>query len=261
MTHMPTYGDVDPPRGFQALVQALDDLGQDDLFSIADWPSKRIHNRGPRYENTARAEFARLAKSFSYLPDPPGKDIWQPLRLALGESGRRYVLRGDCEDAALTLLVYLLAVGIPRGTMTIVMCHIHEPGEEPRGHAVLAIETTETTLICDFLLRDGEGDIQPWDAPVFRGELPGYAARYEWISRQKPGQAAWVSCVEPPTLDDVVDSVSDPDVDTPPDESGPARDKIVERLDSVEKEVGILRDRLNTLETGRNLLAGKPPGL
>ncbi|MGI9502077.1 MAG: hypothetical protein ACR2RE_03355 [Geminicoccaceae bacterium] len=205
---MPTYGNVAPPKGFMALVKMLEETGKTYPFSLANVPDDRLKT-GASLLDEIHSEFDLLKRFYTYKSDPEGKDIWQPLRIAKAPIGSSLtsVLVGDCEDWCLTFIVWLLGAGIPRGAMSIITCELHDSNEIPIsiGHAVVAVETTETTLICDSTLNKP----MPWDAPIFRGEVPGFNAVYEWISRQKPGQEHWVSCRPPPTLSDVVDEIEE----------------------------------------------------
>ncbi|WP_422366424.1 cell wall hydrolase [Pelagibius sp.] len=58
------------------------------------------------------------------------------------DHGRRF-LRGNCNDFAPFLMLRLMAAGIPRGALRLVVCRFGE-----QGHMVLAVETTAGTLIC-----------------------------------------------------------------------------------------------------------------
>lgn len=126
---------------------------------------------------TAVEVFDRLKGAFLYTPDP-GSDIWDSGRFATirGVFRDRQVFRGDCEDFAFEALRRALAAGIAMGAMRIVVCRL----PDHRGHAVLAFEAADRTLVADCL----RPTLRPWDAPDFAG--------YQWIAASQPGQWPWL---------------------------------------------------------------------
>jgi predicted transglutaminase-like cysteine proteinase len=109
----------------------------------------------------------QVNRRFRQVSDPAGQDDWRADAVA----------RGDCEDMALAKRRLLLAEGWPRGALRLVVALV-----EGEHHLVLAVETTEGTLVLD--------NLQP--APMPWGELP-----YRWVMLERPSVPAWWSDLAP----------------------------------------------------------------
>jgi len=74
-------------------------------------------------------------------------DSWDLLRLD------NAIVKGDCEDAALTKKELLIAKGVPAGAMRLAL--VQQPHHKGRGvvldHAVLVVETTGGSFVLDSL--------------------------------------------------------------------------------------------------------------
>lgn len=79
---------------------------------------------------------------------------------------------GDCEDYALTKRARLIEAGLPHEDLRLATCWT----EEDEYHAVLTVETNETTMVLDNRFPYP----YKWSVPAYR-----------WHKRQKPGRLKW----------------------------------------------------------------------
>jgi predicted transglutaminase-like cysteine proteinase len=116
--------------------------------------------------------FDRVRRAFIWTPDKENfgqDDYWTSLKAALnaGET----VIRGDCDDFAMTCLDLLLDAGEPRHAMRMMLCWV-ETGEY---HAVSGIDVDDTTMIFDCRQRrvmDFRSLPYRWDRGMRLSEAP-----------------------------------------------------------------------------------------
>jgi hypothetical protein len=188
MTNMTGFGSVDEPRQFTKFLSKR--LDGEPEFSLANAQAAALpagQGWRERIDTAHRDEHGR----FVYVTDKEG-DVWTMPRWhwiwsTLSEDWR-WVAEGDCEDWALYMVTVLLALDVPAGALRLAECRI--PGGQ--GHAVLTIETEDTTLVSDVR----QTGVPEWDSPLFQG--------YEWLFRQVPGRSAWTRIGNAPTLADLL---------------------------------------------------------
>ena len=180
MTRMALAGRCRPPAAWLAMILAESRLAM------------RRHKPLPIHLTSERAKQLRdvqdtVNAGFLYereARDTWGKWNWRRIVTLAGKS--RWLRFGDCDDFAAEKLRRLLSLGFG-GSLHLVVCRVGLT-----GHLVLAVDTTETTLILDNRL----SGVWPWEDPRF--------GRYDWISSSVPGRKLWARIGEVPTLEDLV---------------------------------------------------------
>lgn len=128
------------PPGAAAMYAAQPHLAMADAPAVLEWSDA--------WDAVVHRQFRDLKFGSPEIPgdgpwqfDPAPDHKWASPDVVF-EHGRRF-LRGNCNDFAPFLLLRLMAAGIPRDALRLVVCRFGE-----QGHMVLAIETNRGTMIC-----------------------------------------------------------------------------------------------------------------
>lgn len=179
MTRMALTGRCRPPAAWLALV-----LGEPRMAMKAHQPVP-IHLTQERAQLVGDVQDA-VNSNFRYQRE--ARDMWGlwKWRKIFTLAGRwRWIRIGDCDDFAVEKLRRLLGHGFG-GSLRLVTCRYGTT-----GHLVLAIDTTDTTLILDNRL----SGVWPWNNGRFD--------RYRWIASSVPGRQLWARIGAAPTLEDL----------------------------------------------------------
>ena len=162
-----------PPMGYRKLVDRWPE------FKMTDWGEPVVMERNTVLWNDCDRAQKIINESFKYTPD--NGDEWNPepkyTRWKGWLSGKWYEkYHGDCEDYALAKMRKLIAWGVPKGALRLILCRYGRI-----YHLVLGVTTVKGTIILDNRTRD----IWWMDKDI--------RFRYDWIMWSVPGKFMWES--------------------------------------------------------------------
>lgn len=162
-----------PPWGYRKLILKWKE------FKMLDWGKPvELENTKALWNDCDRAQKI-VNDMFRYTPD--NGDEWNPepkyTKWTGWLSGKRYErYHGDCEDYALAKMRKLIAWGVPKGALRLILCR-----KATVYHLVLGVTTTKGTIILD------NNTKAIWWMDQDKRFL------YDWIMWSVPGKFMWES--------------------------------------------------------------------